>query len=141
MPWSVPDSSNQSSGLTAPCMTLGVVIRGDRIVAAGVQFPLVEEGALSGKLGSRHRAAAGLSIETDCIVIVVSEETGGISIAEHGNFTHDISREAFRATLMERLATEPVAPTTPVESPDSEDSPSPPSPSSEQDDPVETNAA
>lgn len=91
----------------SPLHDLGVVIRGDRIVAASVQFPLVEEGALSTRFGSRHRAAAGLSLESDCIVVIVSEETGGIGIAEHGRIVHDIPRDRFPHVLAERLGASP----------------------------------
>jgi diadenylate cyclase len=64
---------------------MGVVIRGDRVLAAGVQFPLAEGDDLSQELGSRHRAAVGLSQEADCLVLVISEETGAISLAERGH--------------------------------------------------------
>jgi diadenylate cyclase len=60
---------------------LGVIVHHDRILAAGVQFPLAEEAPLDPELGSRHRAALGLSQESDALVIVVSEETGLISVA------------------------------------------------------------
>ncbi len=86
-----------------PLHDLGVVIRGDRIVAATVQFPLAEEGALPTKYGSRHRAAAGVSLESDCVVVIVSEETGGISIAERGQLEHDIPRAEFGRILAQRL--------------------------------------
>ena len=66
---------------------------------------VTEEGAVPARLGSRHRAAAGISIESDCLVVIVSEETGAISIAEQGRIEHDIPRDAFRATLARRLAT------------------------------------
>jgi len=91
----------------SPLHDLGVIIRGSRILAASVQFPLAEDGVLGPEFGSRHRAAAGLSLESDCIVIIVSEETGAISIAEHGRLEHDIPREQFHAALTQRLATAP----------------------------------
>lgn len=87
----------------SPLHDLGVVIRGERILAAGVQFPLVEEGTLPQHFGSRHRAAAGLSMETDCIVVIVSEETGAISLAERGKIDYDLPREDFPRLLGERL--------------------------------------
>jgi diadenylate cyclase len=95
----------------SPLHDLGVIIRGNRIIAASVQFPLAEEGLLPPNFGSRHRAAAGLSLESDCLVVVVSEETGAISIAEHGRLRHDIPRDEFNALLAERLRAAP-----PVES-------------------------
>jgi diadenylate cyclase len=88
----------------SPLHDLGVVIRGDRIAAAGVQFPLVEEGALGTEFGSRHRAAAGLSQESDCLVVIVSEERGTISLSEAGRIDYDLPREHFRETLSMRLA-------------------------------------
>jgi diadenylate cyclase len=91
----------------SPLHDLGVVVRGDRIVAASVQFPLAEEGVLSTEYGSRHRAAVGLTLESDCIVVIVSEESGGISIAEHGELHSAIPRDEFREVLAERLATTP----------------------------------
>ncbi|MCP3903348.1 MAG: TIGR00159 family protein [Planctomycetes bacterium] len=86
-----------------PLHDLGVVIRDERIVAASVQFPLAEEGVLPVGVGSRHRAAAGLSQESDCLVVIVSEETGAISFAEHGRLDRDIPRDEFRDILAQRL--------------------------------------
>ena len=76
---------------------LGVIIEGDRVVAAGVQFPLVEGGQYESELGSRHRAAIGLSQEADCLIIVVSEETGKISVAEKGNLKRGLTIEELRS--------------------------------------------
>lgn len=82
---------------------MGVVIREDRIVAAGVQFPLAEDDDLSQDLGSRHRAAIGLSQEADCLVIVVSEETGGITLAERGQLLSKLSPDALGSMLKRGL--------------------------------------
>ena len=60
------------------------VIRGKRLIAAGCLLPLTENRSLSTELGTRHRAAIGLSEQCDALVVVVSEETGTISIAENG---------------------------------------------------------
>ena len=87
----------------SPLHDLGVVIRGDRVVAACVQYPLMEGGNLPEHLGSRHRAALGLTLEADCLVVVVSEETGTISIAEHGKLQTDIPREKLADELTHRL--------------------------------------
>ncbi len=87
-----------------PLHDLGVVIRNNRIAAASVQFPLAEEGSLPASLGARHRAAVGVSLESDCLVVVVSEETGSISIAENGRLTRNIARERIAEVLHERLA-------------------------------------
>lgn len=92
-----------------PLHDLGVVISGDRVRAASVQFPLAEEGAATADLGSRHRAGLGLSVETDAVIVIVSEETGQISIAEFGRFERNIPRDQFRERLLDRLRT-PVRP-------------------------------
>lgn len=91
----------------SPLHDLGVVIRDNRVVAAGVQFPLAEEGLLPARSGSRHRAAVGLTLESDCVVVIVSEETGAISIAENGQITYDLPRNEFNAALSRRLSAEP----------------------------------
>ncbi len=96
----------------SPLHDLGVVVRDKRIVAASVQFPLSEEGMLPPEFGSRHRAAVGLSLESDCLVVIVSEETGAISIAEYGRLEHDIARDRFQDVLARRLEA-PVPPTPP----------------------------
>jgi diadenylate cyclase len=82
---------------------LGVVVSGGRIAYAGVQFPLAESGELERELGSRHRAAVGLSQESDAVVVVVSEETGDISVAERGQLHRKISPEALREMLNKLL--------------------------------------
>lgn len=91
----------------SPLHDLGVVIRRRRIVAAGVQFPLAEEGMLTARFGSRHRAAVGLTLETDCLVVIVSEETGAVSIAERGRIDADLPRDQIREILAKRLAPSP----------------------------------
>jgi len=82
---------------------MGLVIRGDRVIAAGVQFPLAEGEQISQELGARHRAAIGLSQESDAMVLVVSEETGQTSIAERGILTRDLSVDEMRKRLIEGL--------------------------------------
>src|SRR3989338_4771074 len=71
----------------------GIIIQSGRIAAAGCLFPLSEAGGLPHRSGTRHRAAVGLSEETDAVVVVVSEETGAISIAIGGNLTRDLDRD------------------------------------------------
>lgn len=88
----------------SPLHDLGVVIRDNRIVAAGVPFPLAEEGVLPARTGSRHRAAVGLTMESDCVVVIVSEETGAISIAQHGKLHYDIPRDELVGVLSKWLA-------------------------------------
>lgn len=82
---------------------LGVLIREGRVFAAGVQFPLAETGPLQAHLGSRHRAGLGITEESDCISIIVSEESGEISVAERGRIFFDLSVEELRRFLCERL--------------------------------------
>lgn len=80
------------------------IIKRDRIVAAGCYLPLSESPAISKKLGTRHRAALGLSEQSDAIVIIVSEETGVISLALNGKLTRYLDEGALRdrlATLLE----------------------------------------
>lgn len=87
----------------SPLHDLGVVISQGRIAYAGVQFPLAESGDLERELGSRHRAAVGMSQESDAIVMVVSEETGDISIAERGQLIRKLTPEGLRGLLTELL--------------------------------------
>ena len=83
---------------------MGVVVHQERIVAAGCQFPLAEAGDVDRSLGSRHRAALGMSQEVDAIVIVVSEETGTISVAIHGRLRRALTVDALRTTLVKELS-------------------------------------
>lgn len=84
---------------------MGVVIRGAQIIAAGVQFPLAEPGEMSDPhLGTRHRAAVGLAKVSDAIVVVVSEETGAISIADGLELRRWLSPDELRLELITRLA-------------------------------------
>ena len=77
----------------------GVLLRGDRIAKAACIFPLTQRSDLNPSLGTRHRAAIGLSEETDAIVVVVSEETGAISYAYDGQLTRGVTVEQLRAFL------------------------------------------
>jgi diadenylate cyclase len=83
---------------------MGVVVRNGKLAAAGVQFPLAEGGELSPELGARHRAALGLSQETDAVVVVVSEETGTISVAQDGRMIRNLTLEGLESLLVELLA-------------------------------------
>jgi diadenylate cyclase len=88
----------------SPLHDMGVVIRGSRVLAAGVQFPLADPGDMpDGHLGTRHRAAVGLARSTDAIVIVVSEETGAISLADGSQFLRWLTPQALREHLLRRL--------------------------------------
>ena len=77
------------------------VIRGDDIVAAGVILPLTQQPVSDRSLGTRHRAALGLSEETDALVIVVSEETGAITLAQGGRLFRNLGIDELREMLIE----------------------------------------
>lgn len=77
----------------------GVILKGDRIAYAACIFPLTQRADLNKSLGTRHRAALGLSEETDAPVVVVSEETGGISYAYKGQLVRGVSIEELRSFL------------------------------------------
>ncbi|HEB53370.1 MAG TPA: TIGR00159 family protein [bacterium] len=79
----------------------GVVVRDDRIVAASCLFPLSQNPDVDKRLGTRHRAALGLSEETDALVVVVSEETGKISTASGGRLDHDLELDQLEQQLDE----------------------------------------
>lgn len=85
---------------------LAVFVRQDRILAAGCQLPLVETGDLDRGLGSRHRAALGLSHESDAVVVVVSEETGAISVAHKGKLHRDLDPDELRAMMYDLLSSQ-----------------------------------
>jgi len=76
-----------------------VVVRADRIVAASCYLPLSDRSDIAKELGTRHRAAVGVTEQSDALVIVVSEETGKVSIAENGELQRDLDE----GTLSERL--------------------------------------
>ena len=73
-----------------------VIVRGDRIVAAGCLLPLPEDGSVRERLGTRHRAALGLSMASDALVLVVSEETGNISVIEEGQISRNLDADSLR---------------------------------------------
>lgn len=75
------------------------IFRGNRLIAAGCMLPLTDNSSLSMELGSRHRAALGLSEQTDALVVVVSEETGTVSVAENGRLTRRLSSEHLKTYL------------------------------------------
>jgi len=83
---------------------MGVIVRDGRIAAAGCQFPLAESDEVDASLGSRHRAALGLAKDSDAIVLVVSEETGRVSVACEGQLYLGLSHEALDALLLGLLA-------------------------------------
>ena len=81
----------------------GVIIQGNRITSAGAVFPISLNTKINKRLGTRHRAALGISEESDAIAIVVSEETGKISIAIGGVLNYNLSIDDVRMTLVEEL--------------------------------------
>lgn len=85
----------------------GVIIQGDRIMYAACIFPLTQRQDLNKSTGTRHRAAIGLSEETDAVIVVVSEETGSISHAYKGQFVRGVSLEELRAFLTSVLIRRP----------------------------------
>ena len=83
---------------------MGVIIRDSRIMAAGCQFPLAESEDVDASLGSRHRAALGLAQDSDAVVLVVSEETGRVSLAYEGQLYVGLELENLREMLTGLLA-------------------------------------
>jgi len=76
-----------------------VILQHDRVAAAACLLPLSDDPSLSKSMGTRHRAAIGISEETDAIALVVSEETGRISVAADGKLTGDLTRESLQRLL------------------------------------------
>ena len=77
----------------------GVIIRNGAVLAAGCFFPLTQDMTLSKSLGTRHRAGVGVTEETDCVCIVVSEETGSVSLAYRGKLARGINEERLQRHL------------------------------------------
>ncbi|HEX4914151.1 MAG TPA: diadenylate cyclase CdaA [Vicinamibacterales bacterium] len=84
---------------TSPLHDGAVILQGDRLAAAACFLPLTINPRLNRELGSRHRAAIGVTEENDAVAIVVSEETGKISVVEDGDIEQDIDSERLRARL------------------------------------------
>jgi len=83
-----------------------VVIQGSRVVAAGCLFPLTEKADIGKALGTRHRAAIGVTEVSDAVCVVISEETGGVSVTVGGNITRNLDADGL-AKVLEELLTEP----------------------------------
>lgn len=81
-----------------------VIVRGNRILAAGCLLPLPEEGSVRERLGTRHRAALGLSLASDALVLVVSEETGNISVIEEGKISRNLDPDSLRRRVTVKVA-------------------------------------
>lgn len=84
-----------------------VIIRGNRVMAAGCLLPLSENPTLSRTLGTRHRAGFGITEQTDAVAIIVSEETGTITLARDGELIRGLSEEELKAALLGLIAVEP----------------------------------
>ena len=80
-----------------------VIITGDKVMAARCVLPVIENDAFPSHLGMRHRAAAGITENTDCLAIIVSEERGKISISKKGELEIDLSSEQLKEKLQEEL--------------------------------------
>lgn len=106
--------ANVTSGLlenifvpNTPLHDGAVIIRGSKIITAGCLLPLTANNNLSRDLGTRHRAAIGLSEVTDAVIVVVSEETGKISIALNGSLTRNLNRESLAKALKKLIIQKP----------------------------------
>nr|MCR5824836.1 DNA integrity scanning protein DisA nucleotide-binding domain protein [Lachnospiraceae bacterium] len=84
-----------------------VIVRGNRITAATCYLPLSENMKLSKDLGTRHRAGVGVSEVTDSLTIIVSEETGKVSIAKNGSLVYNVDGEFLRTKLTELIPKKP----------------------------------
>ena len=84
-----------------------VVLRGNRLMAAGCLLPLSESPHLSRTLGTRHRAALGITEATDAVAIVVSEETSTISVAREGQLTRGLTEEELKVMLLGLMTQHP----------------------------------
>ena len=83
-----------------------MIVRDGRILAAGCILPLTQNEDLSSQLGTRHRAAIGMSENSDAVVLIVSEETGTVSVAINGKITRDYNTETLRKKLTDELVEE-----------------------------------
>ncbi len=81
----------------------GVIIQGDKITSAGAVFPTSDNLKISKRLGTRHRAALGISEETDCISLIVSEETGRLSLAINGELHYNLTIDDLKMMLLDEL--------------------------------------
>jgi uncharacterized protein (TIGR00159 family) len=87
----------------SPLHDAATMIRGDRIVAASVVLPLTDNVSAAGQLGTRHRAAIGVTEDSDALAIVVSEETGQIAVAHNGRLIRNLDQDRLRRVLRSLL--------------------------------------
>jgi len=90
----------------APLHDGAIIVSGDRIVSAGCVLPLSDNANLARDLGTRHRAALGISEISDAVAVVVSEETGAISVAVSGRLRRRLTEETFKTILQTELSVE-----------------------------------
>jgi diadenylate cyclase len=83
----------------SPLHDAAALIRGNRIVAASVVLPLTDNISPTGQLGTRHRAAIGVTEDSDALAVVVSEETGQISVAHNGRLIRNLDQDRLRRVL------------------------------------------
>ncbi len=81
----------------------GVILQGDKIISAGAVFPTSENVKISKRLGTRHRAALGIAEETDCLALIVSEETGRVSVAVDSELRYNLTIDELKLMLLEEL--------------------------------------
>lgn len=91
------------------------IVRNDRVVAAGCVLPLAETLPGVGRMGTRHRAALGLTMQSDALVLIVSEETGLISVASQGKLYRGLDQPALHEMLLEELGESGEAPRRPLQ--------------------------
>jgi diadenylate cyclase len=84
-----------------------VIVRGNQILAAGCVLPLAEEGSVRERMGTRHRAGLGLSMQTDAIVLILSEELGQIAVAHEGKLLRNLDPDRLRQVLTSLLQPRP----------------------------------
>jgi uncharacterized protein (TIGR00159 family) len=87
----------------SPLHDAAALIRGDRIVAASVVLPLTDNVSAEGQLGTRHRAAIGVTEDSDALAVIVSEETGQISVAHNGRLIRNLDQDRLRRVLRSLL--------------------------------------
>lgn len=80
-----------------------VIVRQERVIAAGVVLPLSDTGAYRERFGTRHRAALGITEQTDAVAVVVSEETGGVSLVERGRIVRNLDQQRLAGALVDLL--------------------------------------
>ena len=80
-----------------------VIVRGNQILAAGCVLPLAEEGTVRERMGTRHRAGLGLSMQTDAVVLILSEELGQIAVAHEGKLLRNLDPDRLRQVLTSLL--------------------------------------